>query len=99
MTLSEAKQNAEAVADSAEMVLETIPEPMGKSGRELDEKTSELRAEVEDPESESKISNLTDEVKDLMEEAKQSAGEQPMDMGQEPRGGGIGQPPMDPGVR
>ena len=95
MSLSEKKEEAEAVLDSAEMTLETFGDT-GKDARELKAKVSELEQQVQDPDSERKIDNLIEEIRELMEQVQESSGDEPMMGG--PRGGkdlGGGPPPED----
>jgi len=73
MSLAEAKEEAEAVLDSAEMVLETIPEPRTGTAKDLEIKLSEIEKELQDPDSEESLRKLIREVRDLMEEAQEDA--------------------------
>lgn len=92
MSLKDAKQNAEKVLDSAEMVLETIPEPKGKAGRELESKAKKLRSMVDDPEEAKELRDLTKEVRELMEEAQEEAAREPSMEGDMGGRGGMGSP-------
>lgn len=102
MSLQEAKEEAEAVLDSAEMVLETIPEPRTGKAKDLEIKLSELEKELQDPDSEESLRKLIREVRDLMEEAQDDAihdepGMGPEDeMGMGPGGGPPGGPGEEP---
>jgi chromosome segregation ATPase len=89
MSLKDAKQNAEKVLDSAEMVLETIPEPKGKAGRELESKAKKLRSI---PEEAKELRDLTKEVRELMEEAQEEAAREPSMEGDMGGRGGMGSP-------
>ncbi len=95
MSLSEKKEEAEAVLDSAEMTLETFGDT-GKKARELKGKVSELENQLQDPDSERKIDQLIDEIRELMEEVQEDTGGEPTMGG--PQGGqdlGGGPPPED----
>lgn len=102
MSLAEAKEEAEAVLDSAEMVLETIPEPRTGTAKDLEIKLSELEKELQDPDSEESLRKLIRKVRDLMEDAQDDAmqGEAGMgaegEMGMGPGGGPPGGPPGGP---
>lgn len=91
MSLDEAKEEAEAVIDSAEMLLDTFPGE-GKTARELKGKITELEQEVQDPDSERSLRKLVNDVKDLMDELE----EQGMDA--DPMGPGMdeGMGPQEP---
>lgn len=94
MSLAEAKEEAEAVLDSAEMVLETIPEPRTGTAKDLEIKLSELEEELQDPDSEESLRRLIREVRDLMEEAQEDAMHDEPGMGSEDdMGMGPGGPP------
>ncbi len=73
MSLKEVKQEAEAVLDSAEMVLETIPEPRTGKAKELELKLSELEKEIQEPEDERTLEKLIEDVRELMNEAQEDA--------------------------
>lgn len=94
MSISEKKEEAEAVLDSAEMTLETFGDT-GKKARELKGKVTELEQQLQDPDSERKIEELIEDIRDLMEEVQDEPGGDPM-MG-EPGGQdlGGGPPPED----
>lgn len=95
MSISQKKEEAEAVLDSAEMTLETFGET-GKKAHKLKVKVSELEQQLQDPDSERKMNQLIEEIRDLMEEVQDEPGGDPM-MG-EPQGGGElggGPPPED----
>ena len=100
MSLSEAKEEAEAVLDSAEMVLETIPEPRTGTAKDLEVKLSKLEKELQDPDSEDSLRKLIREVRDLMEDAQDDAMQEDPgmgdDMGMGPGGGPPGGPPGGP---
>lgn len=90
MSLQEKKEEAEAVLDSAEMVLETIPEPRTGKAKDLELEISKLRDEIQDPDSESSIEELIQSVRDLMDEVQEEAMEDPMEPGDEMGGMGPG---------
>jgi len=93
MSLDEAKQEAEAVIDSAEMLLDTFPGE-GKTARELRGKITELEQEVQDPDSERSLRKLVEEIKELMDDLEeQGMDSDPMGPGME-EGGGMG--PQEP---
>ena len=98
MSLAEAKEEAEAVLDSAEMVLETIPEPRTGTAKDLEIKLSKLEKELQDPDSEESLRKLVRDIRDLMEEAQEDAmqGDAGMDAGDE-MGMGPGGPPSGGG--
>ena len=73
MSLDEKKEEAEAILDSAEMLLETYG-GTGQKANELKGKISELEQQLQDPESEKKLDSLIKDVRDLMDELK----DQPM---------------------
>ncbi|MFB6191559.1 MAG: hypothetical protein ABEJ64_03960 [Candidatus Nanohaloarchaea archaeon] len=87
MSIQERREEAEAVLDSAEMMLETYP-GAGEKARELEGKIKELEQELQDPESEAKLRELINDIRDLMEDMK----DEPMepDMGPEEEMGGMG---------
>lgn len=96
MSLSEKKEEAEAVLDSAEMTLETFGNT-GKKARELKGKVSEMEDQIQDPDSERKLEQLIEEIRDLMEEVQEDSGNDDPMMGG-PQGGGElggGPPPED----
>lgn len=91
MSLQERKEEAEAVLDSAEMVLETIPEPRTGKAKDLELEISKLEKEIQDPDSEESIEELIESVRDLMKEVQDEAmQEEPMgpedEMGMGPGG-------------
>jgi len=98
MSLAEAKEEAEAVLDSAEMVLETIPEPRTGTAKDLEIKLSKMEKELQDPDSEESLRKLVRDIRDLMEEAQEDAmqGDAGMgagdEMGMGPGGPGGGPP-------
>ena len=97
MSLAEAKEEAEAVLDSAEMVLETIPEPRTGAAKDLEIKLSELEKELQDPDSEESLRKLIRKVRDLMEESQEDAIHDDPGMGPgEDMGMGPGGPPGGP---
>lgn len=90
MSLDDKIEEAEAVLDSAEMVLETIPEPRTGKAKDLELKLSELEDEIQDPESESSLEELIDDIRDLMEEVQEEAIDDDPIMGPEDDMGGMG---------
>lgn len=83
MSLDQAKEEAEAVIDSAEMLLDTFPGE-GKTARELKGKITELEQEVQDPDSERSLRSLIEDVKELMDELEeQGMDADPMEPGME----------------
>jgi hypothetical protein len=103
MSLQEVKEEAEAVLDSAEMVLETIPEPRTGKAKDLELAISKLRDEIQDPDSESSLQSQIDEVRELMDEVQEEAMSDSLEepMGPEDQmGGGMspggGPPPGGP---
>lgn len=95
MSLSERKEEAEAVLDSAEMLLETIPEPRTGKAKDLEMKIRKLEDEIQDPDSESSLKSLINDIRDLMDTVQEDAMDDPMmdeGMGD---GGGMG-PGMGP---
>lgn len=93
MSLEELKEEAEAVLDSAEMVLETIPEPRTGKAKDLEMEISKLEDEIQDPDSETSLENQIEEVRKLMDEVQEEAMSDSMDepMGPEDQmGGGMG---------
>ncbi|MFB6175211.1 MAG: hypothetical protein ABEJ87_04510 [Candidatus Nanohalobium sp.] len=96
MSLSEKKEEAEAVLDSAEMTLETFGST-GKTARDLRTKVTELENQLQDPDSQRKLDQLIDEIRELMEEVKENSGGEPMmgEPGGDDFGGGAGAPPPE----
>lgn len=95
MSLDQAKEEAEAVIDSAEMLLDTFPGE-GKTARELKGKISELEQEVQDPDSERSLRNLIQEVKELMDDLEEQGMESdPMEPGMDEGMGGPQEPEDD----
>lgn len=78
MSLAEAKEEAEAVLDSAEMIVETYG-GAGQQTRKLESKIEELSKELQDPESEKSIRKLIDQLKELMEKVQSSPSDDMMD--------------------
>lgn len=95
MSLKERKEEAEAVLDSAEMVLETVPEPRAGTAKELERKISKLEQELQEPDDEKTLKDLIEEVRDLMDEVQEDAmqGDPMMGPGDDMGGG----PGMGPG--
>lgn len=88
MSVQERREEAEAVLDSAEMMLETYP-GAGEKSRKLEGKIKELEQELQEPESESRLRELIDDIRELMEQMKDEPIEP--DMGhEEDMGGGMG---------
>ena len=85
MSIQEKKEEAEAVLDSAEMILETYGSK-GEVARELERKVSELSSELEDPESEKSLQKLMDEIQELMEDIQKDSMDEPA-MGPDGMGG------------
>ncbi|MFB6144049.1 MAG: hypothetical protein ABEJ98_01940 [Candidatus Nanohaloarchaea archaeon] len=97
MSISERKEEAEAVLDSAEMVLETVPGPKSGKAKELEQAITRLEQELQDPDSESSLKELIEEIRDLMDEVQEDAMDEDPVMGPEDEmGGGVGGP-GDPG--
>ncbi|MFB6145185.1 MAG: hypothetical protein ABEJ99_01625 [Candidatus Nanohaloarchaea archaeon] len=95
MSLKERKEEAEAVLDSAEMVLETVPEPRTGKAKELETKISQLEQEIQDPDSEDSLKKLIKAVRDLMDEVQDEAmQDEPMMGPEEEMGTGMG--PQEP---
>lgn len=93
MSIGERKEEAEAVLDSAEMVLETVPEPRTGKAKELETAITKLEKELQEPDSEASLKNLIEEVRDLMNEVQEDAmNEDPMMGPEDEMGGGIGGP-------
>ncbi len=89
MTLKEKKEEAEAILDSAEMLLETFGGTGGPANK-LRKKITELEEELQDPESEQKLNQLISEIKELMDQLQ----DQPMEEGHEDEMG-MGPDPED----
>ncbi len=83
MSLKERKEEAEAVLDSAEMVLDTIPEPRTGKAKELEVKLSELENQIQDPEDAKTLEKLINEVRELMDEAQEDAMQEEPGLGPE----------------
>ncbi len=77
MSIQEKREEAEAVLDSAEMILETYP-GTGEKSRELETKIAELEQELQDPDSEQSLNKLIDEIRELMEDVEEEAMDDPM---------------------
>ncbi|MFB6245066.1 MAG: hypothetical protein ABEJ03_01835 [Candidatus Nanohaloarchaea archaeon] len=73
MSIQVKREEAEAVLDSAEMILETYG-GAGKKTRELETAIKNLEQELQEPESEDSIEEMTEEVRSLMEDMKNSPG-------------------------
>lgn len=73
MGIEDKKEEAEAVLDSAEMILETIPEPRTGKAKDLELEVSKLEKEVQDPDSEDSLDKLIQSVRDLMKEVQDQA--------------------------
>lgn len=86
MSIQERKEEAEAVLDSAEMILETFP-GHSKAAKELKGKITELEQELQDPESEKALKDLIEDIQELMDELQEEGMEEPA-MG--PEEGGMG---------
>lgn len=99
MSIEERIKEAEAVLDSAEMVLETIPEPYTGKAKDLEIKISELEDAMKDPEDEGQLENLIEEVRKLMDEAQENAMQDEPNLGPEDEMGmgPGGEPPGGPG--
>ncbi|MFB6209110.1 MAG: hypothetical protein ABEJ56_03130 [Candidatus Nanohaloarchaea archaeon] len=97
MSIEDKKQDAEAVLDSAEMVLETIPEPRTGKAKDLELEISKLEKEIQEPDSEESIEELIQSVRDLMEEVQDEAMQDETVPDQEMGGMGPGAPPGEPG--
>ncbi|MFQ3275143.1 MAG: hypothetical protein ACI9SF_000285 [Candidatus Nanohaloarchaea archaeon] len=96
MSIQEKKEEAEAVLDSAEMVLETIPEPRTGKAKDLEIEINKLEEEIQDPDSESSLEELIQSVRDLMDEVQEDAMQDPMEPGDD-MGGGMGPGGAPPG--
>lgn len=86
MSLDSAIEEAEAVLDSAEMLLETFP-GHSSTATDLEMKVEMLEKEIQDPESEDSIRALVDDVQDLMKELEEEGVEDDPIMGDDPVGG------------
>lgn len=91
MSIQEKKEEADAILDSAEMILETYGS-RGEAARELERKVNELSRELEDPESEKSLQKLIDDIQELMEDMQQEPADEPMIDGE-----GMGMGPEEPG--
>lgn len=96
MSIKDKKEEAEAVLDSAEMMLET----MGTSSsvaRDLKKKIRELEKELEEPDSESSLQSLIKEIRELMDQMQEEDVMDEPAMGPEEggMGGGFDEPPED----
>lgn len=90
MSLADAREEAEAVLDSAEMIVETYG-GAGEQTRKLESKIAELEQELQDPESEKSIRKIIDQLKKLMEKVQSSPSDEMMDDGMMGGpGGGMG---------
>lgn len=93
MSIQERREEAEAVLDSAEMLLETYP-GAGEKKRDLERKINELEQELQDPDSEKSLKSLIDDIRELMDDMKEEEpADEPMDdhmMGREDDMGGPG---------
>lgn len=94
MSIKERREEAEAVLDSAEMILETYG-GSGKAARELKEKIHELEQELQDPESETALKELIEEIRDLMESLEDEPMDPVMGPGDEMGAGELGGPEDD----
>lgn len=93
MSIQEKKKEAEAVLDSAEMVLETIPEPRTGKAKDLEIEISKLEDEIKEPDSEESLQSVIESVRDLMDEVQEDAMQEPMEPGDEMGGMGPGGAP------
>lgn len=93
MSLAETKEEAEAVLDSAEMIIETMPR--SDTTRELERKISELESEIQDPDSERSLRKLIDEIRELMDDIQEEPVGEPMGGPDQGGMGGEGMPPDD----
>jgi len=93
MSLEERRKEAEAILDSAEMILETMPH--SNSADKLRIKIDDLEAELQDPDSERSLKKLIDQIRDLMDEMQEEPVPDDDVMGPEPGIGGGGAPPND----
>lgn len=96
MSIADRKEEAEAVLDSAEMMLETVPEPYTGKAKELDLKVKELEKELQNPDDEKSLENLIEEVRDLLTEVEGDAMQDDPMMGPEDQMGGGGMGPGGP---
>ncbi len=78
MSIQERREEAEAVLDSAEMLLETYP-GAGEKKRELERKVNELERELQDPDSEQSLKKLIDDIRGLMDDMKDEPVDESMD--------------------
>ncbi len=91
MSIADKKEEAEAVLDSAEMILETISEPYTGKAKELDLKIKKLQNELQDPKDEKALKDLIEEVRELMTEVEEDAmHDDPMMGPGDEMGGGMG---------
>lgn len=91
MSIADKKEEGEAVLDSAEMVLETMPEPYTGKAKELDQKVTQLENELQDPDDEKSLNDLIEEVRELMDEVQEDAmHDEPMMGPEDEMGGGMG---------
>lgn len=97
MSIEERKEEAEAVLDSAEMVLETIPEPRTGKAKDLEMEISKLEDEMQDPEDEETLEELIESVRDLMEEVQEDAMQEDPMGPEDEMGGGMGPGGAPPG--
>lgn len=93
MSIQEKKKEAEAVLDSAEMVLETIPEPRTGKAKDLEIEISKLEDEIKEPDSEKSLQSVIESVRDLMDEVQEDAMQEPMEPGDKMGGMGPGGAP------
>lgn len=97
MSLEEREEEAEAVLDSAEMVLETVPEPRTGTAKDLERKITELEQELQNPEDEKTLKDLIDDIRDLMDDVQEDAMQDDPMMGPgDDMGGGPGMGPGGP---
>lgn len=97
MSIKEKKEEAEAVLDSAEMVLETIPEPRTGKAKDLEIEINKLEEEIQNPDSENSLEELIQSVRNLMDEVQEDAMQDPMEPGDDMGGMGPGgSPPGGP---
>lgn len=89
MSVDDKREEAEALLDSAEMLLDTYG-GSGKAARKLRSKISELEQQLQEPESDGDLESLVEEIKELMEQIKQKPDEDPVGMGGGMGEGGIG---------
>lgn len=87
MSLDDAIEEAEAVLDSAEMLLETFP-GHSSTATDLERKVDLLEKEIQDPDSEDSVRDLIDDVQDLMKKLEEEGvDEDPVMGGDDPVGG------------